>query len=156
LGGKQSTGLCGPVFATYLAMSGLENFAQKSVIDTFSRKQQGSQSSDYKNLNAANQYSQYAQAAASVANSESNDEDALRQFSVLMDGYLKDSPWNINGTIYWGGTDFCCIQHLVDGDENFLWAAVDPDQLGFGSLQGMGTICTEGRIFLASSGLEAL
>jgi hypothetical protein len=114
-GGQQTTGLCGQAFVTYLGMSGLDNF---------SKKQPRSLSDDLRKRDAVHQYWQYAGSAANVASSESNGQDALTQFSVIMDGYLKDSPWNIDGTLYWEGTHICNLDYSTDDDVDYLWAAI--------------------------------
>jgi hypothetical protein len=142
---------------SYFAISGLEHSVQKNA----ARREREGKSGDFTNLAAIDQYYADANSTVSAVDQSLLGVDALKDFSNIMGGYLEKSPWDISGSMYWGGVGAVTITYASDNDPDYLSAAVINDDGIDGVLgilkgaKSLGFFCNP-RIFIVSSGLDAL
>ena len=102
-------------------------------------------SKDFKNLSLQNQYATFVQQSAPVAESASDDNERLKLFKTVMEGYLKTSEWNITGSQYTlANLEKGTTPQTAPSDSN------DIDNILAATFQVSGT----SRLYIAASGLS--
>jgi len=93
-----------------------------------------------------NRYGEYLQSAGDAADQVSNDEESLNVCANTMDGFLKNAPWKISGSMYY-------LFYFTKGEMN--WPS-DTDGEDIDNQLWMWYGTNGLRSYIATSGFQAL